>query len=252
MSELERPAIPAGVVSFQGEHTAIRGALQLSKTLLENLANRLNKNEAEVDERTIIRWKAEIVEMVRAVCIAQYKEQQFDTILRETLSSCMDNDISKILALDDDEFTEQTLTKLENRASTHDPFLTDKVAKDMIKAFTKRSNDDEDLFVEEDSGLTESKIKCPVSFAIYKNPLKNNHPQKPCIHHLDETSLKSIIRGKQKIQCPVAGCSGEWMEKYSDVDDDFKMKIERFLRMKKRNVDGYSHATANAVDLEDD
>lgn len=88
---------------------------------------------------------------------------------------------------------------------------------------------------------------------FYSLSYPSTNPRKSCIHHLDQASLKSLIKGKPRVQCPVAGCSGEWIEAYSEVDDDFKMKIDRFLRMKKRNVDGgYSQATANAVDLQDD
>lgn len=172
MADADRPPVPPGVISFSTEHTAIKGTLQTSKNILEALVERLNKNEAEVDEGTIIRWKAEIVELVRAVCIAQYKDKEIDKILGDTLSLCMDNDFAKVLALDDDEIVERTLSKLDHRASTFDP-LTDKTTKEIIKACsTQANNDDEDLFIEGDTGLTESKIKCPVSCTHYKNPLK--------------------------------------------------------------------------------
>jgi len=245
----DRPPLPQGVVAFAAEHAGIHGTLQSSKVILETLVGRLSKNEAEVDNDTIIRWKSEIVDLVRAICMAQYKDREIDSILNDTLTMCMDHDYSKILSINEADLTEEVLRKLDQRSETVDVLQADKTAKSLIATCTaKTTADDEDLYVEDDSGLTEAKTKCPYSAATFKSPLKNKHPQRPCIHHVDQDSLNDMER-KRKQDCPVAGCSGCWSSQYTEVDDDFKMKIERFFRMKKRTA---SQATASAVEVEDD
>ncbi len=42
-----------------------------------------------------------------------------------------------------------------------------------------------------------------------------------------------MFKSKQDAKCPTAGCKGTWRRQSCELDEAFKRKIERFLRVKE-------------------
>jgi SUMO ligase MMS21 Smc5/6 complex component len=80
----------------------------------------------------------------------------------------------------------------------------------------------------------------------------SNNSAAPCIHHISRDGLGALLRGgKQAVgKCPTAGCKGQWKASTSEVDEVFKRKIERYLRMKEARTQ-HTQSHRPAIDAEE-
>jgi len=104
-------------------------------------------------------------------------------------------------------------------------------------------NDDQDLQLME-TVETEKTFCCPVSMKTMTEPMKN----KNCPHHVDRSSLEMLLRPskKQSVECPLAGCKKQWTQASMSLDENMKLRMERFFRLQRQTagtVNGASDAT---------
>ena len=67
---------------------------------------------------------------------------------------------------------------------------------------------------------------------------KGNHRQ----DNIDNSYYLSFV-ANQSAKCPVSGCNGVWSLTHSSLDEEFKKKVDRYLRRKE---------TAQALGLTED
>jgi hypothetical protein len=68
------------------------------------------------------------------------------------------------------------------------------------------------------------------------DPMKNENGRKSCIHHMSREGLQQCLARKSQAPCPIAGCPGVWSMANSSLDENFKAKIERYLRRKEKET----------------
>jgi len=75
-----------------------------------------------------------------------------------------------------------------------------------------------------------------------------------CIHHVSKLALDAMLKNKNEVGCPVAGCPGKWGKDQAQIDKIFQLKVERCVRMKNlRSTNPMaSQATAAAIALDND
>ncbi len=76
-----------------------------------------------------------------------------------------------------------------------------------------------------------------------------------CKHHISREALVQSWQGKQSAKCPVAGCSGQWTKVGSSLDEDYQLRVDRFVKkhaaaLKSGSSQSQHHATS--IDLEDE
>lgn len=61
--------------------------------------------------------------------------------------------------------------------------------------------------------------------------------------------LRASSANHKKPNCPVAGCQGRWTRENSSLDDEFQLKVDRFMRL---NANSSSSQHQEATQIEDD
>ncbi len=105
--------------------------------------------------------------------------------------------------------------------------------------------DEDDEVMLQQTGFQDQDLTCPYSRIVFDKPMSNNHPNYPCKHHVNENSLKAMVKNTNK--CPVSGCSGQWFIKYTNYDTSFHRKMQRHQATKKAEKN-----TGSVVDIDDE
>ncbi|XP_072175823.1 E3 SUMO-protein ligase NSE2-like [Diadema setosum] len=89
---------------------------------------------------------------------------------------------------------------------------------------------------EEDLVMTQAELgtKCPFTQQEMTQPLRNLI----CGHHYDRQTIDQLLTNRQKIRCPLPGCTNTKPINPNDLqsDSDFGRQIERQRRAKKRKM----------------
>lgn len=79
-------------------------------------------------------------------------------------------------------------------------------------------------------GQQEISLKCPISTALLKEPVK----AKRCGHVFSKASILGLLGRKHSTVCPVPGCSNKQLTR-GDLEDDKTM--ETFVRRERKRLE---------------
>jgi hypothetical protein len=82
----------------------------------------------------------------------------------------------------------------------------------------------------------------------------NSNAKLRCIHHISREALEQMCKNKADVNCPVAACVGKWRKECAVVDEEYKLRMDRYEKMKniRGKTFGSSTATAAAFEIDDD
>lgn len=251
-------SLPVGVISNASEHSAIKSAINEVKILLEAGVERVTSHAEGLDDTTVQKWKEKLELLLNKIARVQYKDEVVDQAITEALSSYASQDVEALVLVDETDMASRAMDKLTQKAAAYTLSKDSKYF--ALLEQLHQAEEDRELVVQEDS-LNEQKIKCPYTGLEMKEPMKkfvnlstimflfhllnftfyfifffccSVNGNKKCTHHVSREGLREMMRLK-KPGCPIAGCKGVWSESHAIMDEDFKLKIERYKRQRDRS-----------------
>jgi len=133
---------------------------------------------------------------------------------------------------------------IEKRKNEYDAENSDIVKK--IRKILDDKNDTEEDFRVVEQEDTEITFRCPYSYVIMTNPMKNSK----CPHHLDKASLDQLLKKPKSVICPISGCGKMWTKDSASSDKELLFRLNRFQRLK--NVTSSANASVETTEIFDD
>mmetsp|Transcript_32495 Transcript_32495/g.46855 ORF Transcript_32495/g.46855 Transcript_32495/m.46855 type:complete len:232 (-) Transcript_32495:58-753(-) len=209
---------------------AVDDFLKSCPAYILNAAEKFSVNAEGVDDKTIGSWTDRLI-LIAKEC-AEIKNNS--TVSAEIVQ----NVLTKRKAIDEatESAEKATLALIEKEFEAKKTSFNadnDEIVKQVrAMLLSNKSNGDdmeEDIQLM-DKGLQQSDIICPYSRLQFSEPMKSTL----CKHIVDRESLKAMLRNKvNPVPCPVSGCAGMWTMTNSSVDEQFKLKMQRYLRRKE-------------------
>jgi SUMO ligase MMS21 Smc5/6 complex component len=109
-------------------------------------------------------------------------------------------------------------------------------------------DEDEDLEVLNPSSSSANELKCPITQALFKNPVRS----KVCGHVYDEEATKHCIAsGRGKMACPIPGCNNRNVTR-EQLERDVQTALKLKLHLRRMESSAKKQRTDNVLEDDDD
>lgn len=164
--------VPSSVVSHTAEHNSVKSLLETVRQSVATCIDRINENKEDMDAETIARWRDRLETLIATMGTLENQDAAMDQAIRDVLMGYVDMDVEEFVEVDEAKVIDETRQTAQQRASGQPK--SKKVA-DLLATLRPQqsaSGEDDELLIQEDSGLNDARIKCPYTGQIMHEPMK--------------------------------------------------------------------------------
>lgn len=166
-------AVPSSVVNHTAEHNSVKNLLETVRQSVATSIDRINENKEDMDAETIARWRDRLETLIATMGTLENQDAAMDQAIRDVLMGYVDMDVEEFVEVDEAKVIDETRQAAQQRAG--DQPKSKKVA-DLLAtlrpAQQSASGEDDELLIQEDSGLNDARIKCPYTGQVMREPMK--------------------------------------------------------------------------------
>lgn len=164
--------MPSSVVNHTAEHNSVKNLLETVRQSVATCIDRINDNKEDMDAETIARWRQQLESLVATMGALENQDAAMDQAIRDVLTGYVDMDVEEFVEVDEAKVIEETRQVAQQRSSGQPK--SKKVA-DLLAALQPQQpagGEDDELLIQEDSGLNDARIKCPYTGQVMREPMK--------------------------------------------------------------------------------
>lgn len=160
----------SSALNFSIEHKGIHKVLEITKSMVDVCIERINANNEGVDDLTRAQWRQRLESVLDSFNSVERKEKVIDRAIQDTLHKYFDMDIESLVNVNE----ENIVDEINSNASIRIAELSTSDAVKGLFALLQPADSpsDNDLIIQDDVGINDTKTKCPFTGKLMVDPMK--------------------------------------------------------------------------------